>query len=62
MKLAAKLIVILTLGAFLLLAIDAFLTIQREITLFEKDMAHDAGVLGHGLVGVLRDIWRNNDR
>jgi two-component system NtrC family sensor kinase len=58
LKLAAKLILIIVVGSLVLLAVDGYLSVEREIDLFEADMAHDTLVLGHALEGVVADVWR----
>ena len=58
MKLTAKLVSILLLGMIFLLAIDGYITIQRETDLFEANMKRDALLLGHAMKGLVVDSWR----
>ncbi len=62
LKLAAKIILIVTAGVLILLAVDGYLTVQREISLFELDMEHDALLLGHAVRGMLSDVWVESGR
>lgn len=58
MKLATKLVSVLVLGIVLLLAIDGYLSVQREIEIFETDMKHDAHLLGLAMKNLVVDVWR----
>lgn len=49
MRLVTKLVVLLVLGMTGLLAIDAFLSIRREIALVQEDMRVDARRIGHAV-------------
>jgi len=57
MKLTAKLMSILVLGTILLLALDGYILVKREIALFEDDMKLKAHLLGYALKGVFSDTW-----
>jgi len=57
MKLTAKLVFLLLLGIILLLAIDGYLSLQRETDLFEANMKRDAILLGRAMKGLVADSW-----
>jgi len=57
MKLTAKLVSILLLGIILLLAIDGYISIQRETHLFEANMRRNALLLGRAMKGLVADSW-----
>ncbi len=59
MRLAARLVGALVLGIFVLLALDAYVSVQRETEQYRDDMIHDAQLLGDALKGLVYDIWRN---
>jgi len=62
LKLAAKIILTVAAGLLLLLAVDGYLTVRREISLFEADKRHDALLLGNAVRGVLAEAWLTGGR
>ncbi|MCX7428115.1 MAG: HAMP domain-containing sensor histidine kinase [Planctomycetia bacterium] len=58
MRLALKLISVTVLGIALVLAIDTFASVRRDITLFNADARHDSQVLGSAVSTMLRDVVR----
>jgi two-component system NtrC family sensor kinase len=58
MKLAAKLVSAVLLAVGILLALDGYFTVQREIELFQTDMRRDARVLGRTLQPLVEHAWR----
>ncbi len=57
MKLTARLVSLLLLGALALLLIDTYLSIRREASIVERDMRLSAGLMGRAMRGVLTDVW-----
>jgi two-component system NtrC family sensor kinase len=57
MKLTARLVSLLLLGALVLLTIDTFVSIRREVATLEGDMRLNAGLLGRAMRGMLADVW-----
>lgn len=60
MKLAGKLMLLMLLGIVFLHSVQGYLTIRREMELFNKDMRTDASLLGHALKELIADVWRTN--
>ncbi|MDH3716841.1 MAG: HAMP domain-containing histidine kinase [Planctomycetota bacterium] len=58
MKLAAKFTTLLLLGVVILIAVDGYLSVQREIEFFEQDMRRDARQLCDGVQDMLADVWK----
>ncbi len=58
MKLTAKLVSALIMGAILLLAIDGYLSTRRDIKIFEKNMRKDARHFGLAARDLIIDVWR----
>lgn len=58
MRLTYKLTLALLLGMSVVLAINAWVRIQREVALFETDMKRDASLMGRTLAGLVRQLWR----
>ena len=58
MRLALKLISVTVLGISLVLAIDTFASVRRDIALFNADARHDSQVLGSAVSTMLRDVVR----
>jgi methyl-accepting chemotaxis protein len=50
---------IVFLGIFVLLAIDGYLAVQREIELFTNDVRHDALILGHAAKPLVSEAWQH---
>jgi two-component system NtrC family sensor kinase len=57
MKLMAKLVFILLLGIVVVLLIDGYLSVRREVELFEWNMKRNALLLGHAMKGLVIDSW-----
>lgn len=55
MKLARKLTLPLVLCVFAVLGADTFLRVQREVRLFESEMAQDHHLLGRALAAALSE-------
>lgn len=60
MKLSFKVLSIVFLVIFMLLAIDGYLSVRREIRLYENDLRHDTVLLGHALRQLVSEAWRHN--
>lgn len=60
MKLAAKLIFFLVLLIFIMLVVDGYISLQRQIKLFEKDMKLDTRLIGLTIKHVVEDVWRKD--
>jgi len=58
MKLSAKIMRVVFLVIIVLLAIDGYLSAEREIKMFDDDMEHDALQLGHMMKKLLVDAWQ----
>lgn len=58
MKLATKLVSVLVLGIVLLLAIDGYLSVQREIEIFETDMKYDVHLFALAMKNLVAEVWR----
>ena len=58
MKLSTKIMSFVSLGIIALLGIDGYLSAHREIKLFDKDMEHDALLLGHAMKELVADAWQ----
>ena len=59
MKLARKLILANFLGMVLVLAVNAWVRIGREYSLFEEDIKRDHAVMGRALGIALSEIWKD---
>lgn len=60
MRLSAKLMAFVFAGIIFLLALDGYLTVHREIALFDKDMKRDALLLGRTMKGLVLHAWKTN--
>ena len=60
MKLAAKLVSIFVLVVIIVLVIDGYISLQRQIKLFEKDMNLDTRLIGLTIKHVVEDVWRKD--
>jgi len=58
MKLSTKIMSLVFLGIIALLAVDGYLSAHREIRMFDKDMEHDALLLGHAMKKLITDAWQ----
>ena len=56
MKVAFKLISCVIIGIIVLVAIDAVISIRREVELFQSEMHHDALMLGYAMKDLVEDI------
>jgi signal transduction histidine kinase len=59
-RLTAKILAFFLLATILLVAVDAYLTVRREVELFEKDTELDAVLLGHSLRDLVADVWQSS--
>lgn len=59
MKLSFKIMSFVFLGIFVLLVIDGYLSVQREIELFTNDVRHDALLLGHAAKPLVSEAWEH---
>ncbi len=57
MKLTMRLLSLLLLGAFVLLAVDTYVSIRCEDAILERDMRLNSGLLGRAMRGILADAW-----
>jgi signal transduction histidine kinase len=60
MRLAAKFISVFLGIVIFILSVDAFVSVQRQRAIFERDMEQDSRLIGHTLSSVLVDIWRSS--
>ena len=58
MKLAAKLVSIIVVGIIIILVVDAYISLQRQIEFFETDIEMDADLIGRAMKGIVEDAWR----
>jgi two-component system NtrC family sensor kinase len=58
MRLLGKIASAVLLGIIALLAIDGYFSVQREIDLFDRDMARDGILLGQTLRPLVADAWK----
>ena len=57
MKLTAKLVFILVLGIIIILVVDGYISLQRQIKFIERDMKQDAQLIGLTMKGLVADAW-----
>ncbi len=57
MRLVSKLTLLLMAGICAVLAIDGYLSVQRELDLFDHDMASDAKLFGQALALTSAEVW-----
>jgi len=57
MRLAAKLVSVLVLGVILIVAVEAYISIERDTTVLHDIMEDDADQLGATLKVLVEDIW-----
>ncbi len=57
MRLLIKITSIVLLGIIVLLVIDGFISVRREVALFDKDMAHDGLLLGRTMKELVATTW-----
>ncbi len=60
MKLAFKVISFLIIGFIVIIAADGYISIQREIDLFDSNMKNKAKLLGHALKELISDVWHTS--
>ena len=60
MKLAIKITGAIFIVTTLLLIVNTFFSVHREIKLFDEDMRGDAELLGDGLKSLIVNVWQNN--
>jgi two-component system NtrC family sensor kinase len=58
LRLLIRIVSSVLLGIIALLAIDGYLSVRREIDLFDSDMARDGILLGRTLKPVIAETWR----
>lgn len=59
MKLTAKLMLYLVVPLIGVLAVDAYLSVRRQIALFEEDQEEYARRLGHDMREMITNVWRS---
>lgn len=59
MKLSFKIMSFVFLGIFVLLVIDGYLSVRREMALFTDDMRLDALLLGHATKQLVAEAWQH---
>ena len=60
MKLSFKIMSLVFLVIFVLLVIAGYLSVRREIALYENDLRHDTVLLGHALKQLVSEAWQHN--
>lgn len=60
MKLAFKLVSVLILEIILLLAVDGYLSVKREIKLFDTEMKREALQIGYAMKDLVVEVWRKS--
>lgn len=60
MKLAAKLVLIIVAVLVVVLVIDAYVSLQGAVRLFEADLERDSGQFGRMLRDLIQDAWKAN--
>jgi two-component system, NtrC family, sensor kinase len=58
MKITLKLVLVVLASAALILSLDGYLRMQRNVALFEADLEADAQMLGQVLGSMLADAWQ----
>lgn len=58
MRLVSKLTLLLMIGICAVLAIDGYLSVQRELALFDHDMSSDAQLFGRALALTTAEVWK----
>lgn len=62
MKIAARFMGFVFLGIFLLLSLDAYLSVRRDVTLFENTMRRNELLFGRTVGEAVRDAWQRDGR
>ena len=60
MKLTFKLVSVLVLEIIFLLAIDGYLSVKREIKLFDTEMEQRALQIGHAMRDLVVEVWHTS--
>ena len=60
MKLAFKLVSVLVLEIIFLLAINGYLSVKREIKLFDREMKREAFQIGHAMKDLVVAVWHTS--
>lgn len=60
MRLAAKLVSVLVIGVIVIVAIEAYVSVNRDIDVFQEEMLRDASQLGRTLKEFIEDVWQQN--
>jgi two-component system, NtrC family, sensor kinase len=60
MKLTIKLVLYLMLGIILIEMIDGYFSIKREVKLFENHVQQETKLLGHGMEGMITEVWKSS--
>ncbi|MCB9850773.1 MAG: HAMP domain-containing histidine kinase [Phycisphaerales bacterium] len=58
MKLTLKLMAVIVAGIIGLTVLNAYLTVRREVRLFDSDMERDAQVLGRSMRNLIEELWQ----
>jgi signal transduction histidine kinase len=59
MKLTVKFVSLIVFAVVAVIAWEGYLSVRREIQLFDSDMRRDARLLGRSLKAVLADVWES---
>jgi two-component system NtrC family sensor kinase len=62
MKLTIKIMSLIFLGIIALLVVDGYISVKREINLFDNDMKRNAHLLGNTVKELTLDTWRDTGR
>ncbi|MGD9234788.1 MAG: hypothetical protein PVH67_13110, partial [Desulfobacterales bacterium] len=57
MKLTIKIMSLIFLGIIALLVVDGYISVKREINLFDNDMKRNAHLLGNTVKELTLDTW-----
>jgi len=57
MKLALKLVLAIVVGIVLVLSVDGYFRVRRQLAVFESDMKRDHAAMGRALAEVVADVW-----
>jgi two-component system NtrC family sensor kinase len=57
MKLALKLVLAIVIGIVLVLSVDGYFRVRRQLAVFEVDMKRDHAAMGRALAEVVADVW-----
>ncbi len=60
MRVAAKLVSVLVLGVMIIVAIEAYVSITRDIAIFDEETEHATSQLGATLKVLVEDVWNHN--